>query len=185
MSRFHDLVASDDADSARHAVLDCLLARLEQVAARVGCSTTDLASTFLAVGLTSEQFVVLHIGDGVIGYQKHDELRVVSAPDNTEFANQTTFVTSLGAAASMRLFRGSLHNVAGFVLMSDGTSASLYDYRASRLAPACAKLIRLVGSAPTRSASNPAHKREVRRLLDTKVRDATKDDCSIGILARR
>ena len=70
-------------------------------------------------------------------------------------------------------------------LLPDGTSASLYDYRTKKLAPACAKLIEAVRAAPTRQTKNPEHKKRLRRLIDTKLREATKDDCSIGILGRR
>lgn len=182
---FADLVASGDAEQSRREILERLRARLGQVAARLDCSVADLASTFLAVAVSADRFIVIHIGDGVIGYIKHGDLRVISTPDNDEFANQTTFVTSANVSASTRLSRGSLDGVTGFIQMSDGTSASLYDYRAKTLAPACAKLVESVGSVRTTQARNPRYKKRLRRLVDTRLRQATKDDCSIGILARR
>jgi len=182
---FDSLVTSNDADQSRREILNRLHARLAEVARRLDCSLSDLASTFLAVAVSEDAFVAVHIGDGVIGYLKHGELRVVSAPDNDEFANQTTFLTSESAADSMRLFRGSLDGVSGFLLMSDGTSASLYDYRTRELAPACVKLIDAVCAARTRQIKNPEHKKVLRHLIDTRVRQATRDDCSIGILGRR
>lgn len=183
--RFTDLVTSDDAADSRREILERLRARLDRVAASIDCSVEDLASTFLAVAVSAGRFVVIHVGDGVIGYLKHGDLRVVSAPDNDEFANQTTFVTSASASSSMRLARGSLDGVGGFIQMSDGTSSSLYDYRTKTLAPACVKLVEAVGSARTNNVRNPAHKKRLRRLIDTRLRQATKDDCSIGVLARR
>jgi hypothetical protein len=182
---FGSLIASNDADQSRHDILQRLHARLTEVAGRLDCRLADLASTFLCVAVSEGRFVAVHIGDGVIGYVRNGELRVVSGPHNDEFANQTTFVTSPNAAASMRLFRGSLDGVSGFVQMSDGTSASLYDYRTRALAPACVKLIEAVSAAPTRQTRNPEHKKRLRRLIDTRLRQATKDDCSIGILGRR
>ena len=65
------------------------------------------------------------------------------------------------------------------------TASSLYNTRTNELAPACAKLVASLGSAPALQTKNPKHRRELRRLMDTKIRFATKDDCSIGILARR
>ena len=184
VDHFHDLLASDDAGAAREAMLRHIRSRLEFVAAGHGCAPTDLASTFLGVGVDGERFVAVHVGDGVIGYMKDREVRVVSAPDNAEFANQTTFITSSDAATAMRLFRGTLAGVTGFLLMSDGASASLYDYRTKHLAPACAKLIHMVACAPSRSGQSPAHEKRLRHFIDTRVRAATRDDCSIGILAR-
>lgn len=185
VERFAQLIASDDAEQSRDDIRSRLIKRLDEVASRLDCELSDLASTFLAVAVSGDRFIAVHIGDGVIGYSKDGELRVISAPDNSDFANQTTFVTSPGAAGAMRLFRGQLRDVGGFILMSDGTSASLYDFRNKTLAPACTKLIKAVGDAPTRQVRNPLHKRRLRRLVDTRVRQATKDDCSIGILARR
>lgn len=185
IEQFAQFDASADAEQSRQEILERLHERLAGVARRLGCTIADLASTFLAVAISAERFVVVHIGDGVIGYVKNGELRVVSAPDNAEFANQTTFVTSPDAASSTRLFRGATEGVSGFILMSDGTSASLFDQRSKTLAPACAKLIEAVAVAPTRHVRSPEHKKRLRRVVDTRLREATKDDCSIGILARR
>ncbi|WP_157001170.1 PP2C family serine/threonine-protein phosphatase [Agromyces laixinhei] len=182
---FTRLVSASDAEQSRRDILERLHGRLDEVAERNGCTRVDLASTFLAVAATNDRFMVAHVGDGVIGYVRNGKLLVVSAPDNAEFANQTTFVTSPDAATSIRLFRGSMEGVSGFVLMSDGASASLYDFRAKTLAPACAKLIDVVRNAPTRQVRNPSYKKHLRRLVDTKLRLATKDDCAIGILGRR
>lgn len=185
IEQFAQFDTSADAEQARQEILERLHERLAGVGRRLGCTFADLASTFLAIAVSAERFVVVHIGDGVIGYVKNGELRVISAPDNAEFANQTTFVTSPDAASSTRLFRGATEGVSGFILMSDGTSASLFDHRLKILAPACAKLIEAVAVAPTRQVKRPEHKKRLRRVVDTRLREATKDDCSIGILARR
>lgn len=185
IDRFPELISSEDGAQVKLGIVTELLSRLEEAASRLECDVKDLASTFLAVVTLGEKFIVAHIGDGVIGYVKQGEVRVVSSPDNSEFANQTTFVTSSGAARSMRLLRGSLDGVTGFILMSDGASDSLYDAKTPALAPACERMIEIVGLAPSRAVKDPAHKKQLRKLIDTKVRTATKDDCSVGILARR
>ena len=135
--------------------------------------------------MSGDSFLGAHVGDGVVGYLKHGDLHVISAPDNSEFANQTTFVTSGSAAESMRLFRGSLEGVTGFILMSDGMGESLFNSRTGQLAGACSKLITAVASAPAQQGKNSDYKRQLRRLVDLKIRNATKDDCSVGILGRQ
>ena len=160
------------------------VSKLNDVATRHGVKPGDLASTFLCVAVSGERFLGAHVGDGVVGYVKNGQLRVISAPDNSEFANQTTFVTSGRALESMRLFRGSLDGVAGFILMSDGTGESLFDARTGELAGACEKLIAAVGSAPAQLSRTSEYTKRLRRLVDLRIRDATKDDCSIGILGR-
>jgi serine/threonine protein phosphatase PrpC len=183
--RFTDFVTSEDGLQVKLDILQRLRDRLKEIAGHREWELKDLAATFLAVAVSGDRFVVVHVGDGVIGYMKNGELRVASTPDNSEFANETTFVTSEDAMARMRLYRGSLDGVSGFVLMSDGTASSLYNSCTKELAPACAKLIALVGSAPTRRVNNPAHRKDLQRLVNTRIRGATKDDCSLGILGRR
>ncbi len=150
-----------------------------------GCDPADLASTFLCVAVSGDRFLGAHVGDGVIGYLKDGELKVASAPDNDEFANQTTFITSSGAVGSMRLFRGSMSGIDGFVLMSDGTAESVYDRRTGHLASAAKKAIEAVGRAPSRQRKNSQHRKQLKRLMEVTIRHATKDDCSIGVLARK
>ena len=183
--RFPDLIASADAEEARQLILERLLSRLTGVADKQGCAVPELASTFLAVAVSGESFIAVHVGDGVIGYVKQDRLQVISTPDNEEFANQTTFVTSPSARVSIRLYRGDLKGVAGFITMSDGTSESLYDFRSKTLAPASAKLIEAVGKPRRAQSKNSRYKKRLRKFVNTRLRSATKDDCSLGILALR
>lgn len=185
IEHFEEFTVGYDATGARELIIGTLRGELEDTARRVGCAVGDLASTFLAVAMSAERFVMAHVGDGVIGYIKDGQLKVASAPDNAEFANETTFVTTTGAAASLRLSRGSLDGVSGFILMSDGASASLFDQRTRTLAPACAKLIAIAASAPARPSKYPEYKKRLKRVVDTQIREATKDDCAIGILAQR
>ena len=37
---------------------------------------------------------------------------------------------------------------------------------------------------PTYAVANPAYKKELKRIMDLQIREATDDDCSIGLLAR-
>ena len=181
---FDGFSARDDGARVKIEIIESLVERLAVVASRRGCGLRDLASTFLGVAVARGRFIVVHVGDGVIGYAKNGELKVISGPDNDEFANQTTFVTSSGAVGSMRLFRGSLDGVSGFILMSDGSANSLFDHRAKSLAPACLKIIDMVSGAPRRRLKYPLYERQLRGILETRIRDATGDDCSIGVLGR-
>lgn len=184
VDRFAEFATSEGGAQVKVELLDQLLAKIASVATRHSVEPSDLASTFLCVAVSGDRFLGAHIGDGVIGYLKNGELKVISAPDNNEFANQTTFVTSGRAAESMRLFRGSLEGVAGFVLMSDGTGESLFNARTGQLAGACEKLIAAVGAAPAELSKTSKHRKRWRRLMDLKIRSSTRDDCAIGILAR-
>lgn len=182
VERFHELNSRDDGAQVKREIVHQLRQRLDQTARRQQCEVRDLASTFLAVAVCGDRFIAVHVGDGVIGYLKTGVLKVVSAPDNVEIANQTTFVTSEAAVASMRLLRGSTAEVSGFVLMSDGAETSLYHQKTQQLATACRKMINLLGAGG--GLSVPVSRLQIRRLLGTTIRNATKDDCSLAVLAR-
>lgn len=167
-----------------NALHEHLLVELSKTATRLGCDLKDLASTFLCVAVTERFFVAVQIGDGVVGAERNGELDVVTFPDNGEFANVTTFVTSHNAASSMQVVSGDIEDYTGFILMSDGTADSLYNYESRTLARACGTLFRIVSDAPTYAVANPAYKKELKRIMDLQIRAGTDDDCSIGILAR-
>ena len=52
---------------------------LQQIAELHDCQLKDLASTLLAVAVKDERYIILHLGDGVIGYSKEGLLKVASA----------------------------------------------------------------------------------------------------------
>ena len=167
----------------RSVVLTSLLTRLQECAQRLNCELGDLAATFLAVAVFDESYLVVQVGDGVIGAEEGGRLVVLSGPDNGEFANETVFLTSSRAEPSMRVVRGSTASVAGFILMSDGAAESLHDQRANLLARACSKLMRIVAEGRG-SGKSTDHEKQLRRIMGTVIRERTDDDCAIAILAR-
>ena len=160
---------------------------LRETDPRVACEVRDLASTLVLVAVQDERFVALHLGDGVLGTEVvlpngRRVGRPLGRPDNGEFANETVFITSRSAAGALRIYRGRLENkartISGFILMSDGPEASLYQKRTRTLAPACSKLLEACRSLP----------REVmQEQLEATLRDVivprTHDDCSLVLLA--
>ena len=61
----------------------------------------------------------------MIGYIKNENLKVISKPENGEFANETYFVHPK-FVGKMRLGKGTLEGVEGFILMTDGGESGLY-----------------------------------------------------------
>ena len=115
-------------------LIEMLQTNLTEEANSRKCDVRDLSSTLLVAAVHENDFILAHIGDGVIGYLDGNELKVASMPDNGEFSNVTTFVTSSEALASMRVFKGKLNDKDAFVLMSDGTEQSLYHKPTKKLA---------------------------------------------------
>ena len=115
---------------------------LQSIAESNKCKINDLASTLLMVAIKNDNFIIIHIGDGVIGYLSNNELKVASKPNNGEFVNTTVFTTSENVLDSIKLIKGSINNITGFVLMSDGTESSLYQKKENKLAPAIKSIMK-------------------------------------------
>ena len=176
---FEQLYAMTVPEKAKKYIIGELLTALERTAGIHGCQLRDLASTLLAVAVCDVRYIIMHIGDGVIGYAKDDCLRVASAPSNGEFANTTTFVTSEWAARDMRIRKGASGEITGFVLMSDGSEASLFSKKQMCLAPVLNRLIQRL-SVTSAEFLRP----KIQQSLDEVVSRKTRDDCSLVLAAK-
>lgn len=96
----------------------------------------DFASTLLFICIQGDQIIMGHIGDGIIGAIKENELIPLSKPEKGEFANSTYFTTSRNYHAHFRLYKGKINNILSIFLMSDGAADCLYDKKNERFAKA-------------------------------------------------
>lgn len=162
-------------------IIDVLRNELQDLAEDLNCSLSDLASTMLFVAVKDEFFIVGHVGDGVIGYIKNNELKVATHPANGEFANTTYFITSSNAIESFQLLKGNTRNgINGFVMFSDGTEASFYDSRSKKLGNALKDIMNLVQITQPQKIE-----KRIVEFFYQKVRKSTLDDCSISIMVSR
>lgn len=176
---FQQLIQNADGKQVKLAIMEELKRVLYSKAEELECKLGDLASTLLFVAVCEDKYIIVHIGDGVIGYLDGSELKIASSPDNGEFANVTTFVTSNEALVSMRLFKGDIKEISGFVIMSDGTEQSLYHKPSKTLAKSIIKLMHR-----TCLTSDGVMHSQLRETLENIISQKTQDDCSIAILAR-
>ena len=153
---------------------------LQQIAGQYDCQLKDMASTMLAVAVKDERYIILHLGDGVIGYCKEGVLKVASAPNNGEFANTTVFTTSSDACSQMKVFRGLLNGINGFVLMSDGPEACLYDKKNNELANGLLQILEDASSEDLKEVSEG-----IEEAMDTVITKHTLDDCSLAFMVKR
>ena len=86
-----------------------------------------LSSTLLCAAIKDERVIICHIGDGVIGKLTSEGTKVVSAPDNGEFAGTTYFITNPNAESHIRIIKENLNNTIAYFLMSDGTAEYIYN----------------------------------------------------------
>lgn len=176
---FQEYLDCDDGRKVKQDFLKMLQKGLSEEVQTRKCDIHDLSSTLLLAAVDERHFILAHIGDGVIGYLDKDRIKVASTPDNGEFSNVTTFVTSSEALASMRVFKGELHDKDAFVLMSDGTEQSLYHKQNKSLADIVVKLMHR-----TCLIDGAAMKAQLEASFTTVIAKNTQDDCSIAILVR-
>lgn len=163
-----------DGVAIKKVVIGYLIGNLDKLATELECETRDLASTLLVVAVHDDKFIIIHIGDGVIGYIKNNELKIASHPENGEFVNTTIFVTSKDALQTMKLMKGQLNGITGFALMSDGTETSLYNKREKCLAQALKRLMDL-----SQIMDIECLQRELEKSFEKVIKNATTDDCSL------
>jgi serine/threonine protein phosphatase PrpC len=176
---FFSLIENSDGRQVKLLILETINADLEKIAEEHECTLNDLASTLLLVAVSSDRYIIIHIGDGIIGYLDGTDLKIASFPDNGEYPNITTFVTSKSALASMRLFKGNINDISGFIIMSDGTEQSLYHKSTKTLSNATIRLMHRNCLLNTKTMKNQLH-----NTLVSLISNNTEDDCSIAILSR-
>ena len=151
--------------------------QISELAKELKCEIKDLSSTLLVAAVMANRYILIHIGDGVIGYTKNNEIKIASKPENGEFVNTTVFTTSNESLTTMKIMKGQLGDVDGFVLMSDGSEASLYDKRGNTLANALLRIVEMTEYIPIEKVQS-----QLNDSFDTVIRSATMDDCSISIM---
>lgn len=177
--KFDAYFNNNDGAAVKQQLIEGLLKSLNETSKHLECEIKELASTLLFVAVKNEQFIIAHIGDGVIGYLKNDELKIASQPENGEFVNTTVFTTSMDAIMTMKLIKGSLGQIQGFVLMSDGTETSLYSKKEQKLADVLKKIMQM----STIISTNKVQK-QLKQSFENVIIKATTDDCSIAMMVK-
>ena len=177
----NEMYNSDRIGVFREDMLRCILDALGKEAERLGLeSIRELASTLLCAAVYKDKLFTMHIGDGVIAYRKNGSLLVLSEPDNGEYANITTFVTSRDALEHMRLKVADIpDDVDALFLMSDGSADSLYNVREKRPA----NVLNMFADS-SKEYSNISVREELSRVFTEVISQRTDDDCSLTYMVR-
>ncbi|WP_104761434.1 PP2C family serine/threonine-protein phosphatase [Helicobacter cetorum] len=180
---FNELYNNDDGLKIKQDVLDFLLEKLDTEQEKLNCEKKDLSCTLLFVAICDNRFIIGHIGDGVISYiNKDKEFKAISCEDKEGEANLTIFVTSKYALNDMRLFKGELKGILGFVLFSDGSQVSLYNRHKNIFAKSLDNIFKFY----EKYGSYKKGRKKLRELLKNyclnTLRKNTSDDCSINFL---
>lgn len=178
VNNFDNYFRNSDGVEVKKEILKLVTEELEKVSKEQNCSIKLLSSTLLFVAVKNDLFILGHIGDGVIGYLKGDELKIASGPMNGDFVNTTVFTTSSSALLSMNLIKGNLNDINSFILMSDGAESVFYDKINKKLAVGLKKIIFV-----SRMLSQEYVETKIKHFFENTVRKFTQDDCSLICLS--
>lgn len=137
----------------------------------------EFSCTLLFIATNGKRFISGHIGDGLIGGVKKKKARVISEPENFDFANVTSFITSKDLLKRIRVYKGSISDYESFVLMSDGSMESLFDKKKKVLSKSLIQINSWANHYPI-SILNQALKENMEKFIWAK----THDDCSLIFL---
>ena len=142
-------------------------------------NVNDYACTVM-LALVSERLVgVAHVGDGCVVAGDENEWRLLSAPDNGEFANETKFLTNPRNLPRIAVTPGS--GIRCVAAITDG----LQDVALSRRSAPYERFWTPLYRALDRSSASIPN--AVLKTLLRKVADAGKatDDCTIAVCVRK
>ena len=169
-----DWYLEEKAEEIRRRLVNRIQKSLSETAWEMNCYVMDLSSTLLAAAVCGDQFLAVHIGDGVIGCMRDGELDVLSEPMNGEFKNQTYFTTFPDLRRVLRIYRGNLDGRTGFVLMSDGPSGCFYNEGTGTFSRAAAGILQYMSTYREDVAQQ-----ELEKCFRNVILPRTTDDCSL------
>ena len=187
LCRHFDEIRHLDNTDVRAKIIKTLQEGISAKAHELNASSSDFAATALAVAVKRNRYIVVHLGDGVIGAELTypdgtRRMKTLSSPDNGEHTNETFFITSGNAAEHLKMVAGTLNEnhpsrITGFILMSDGPEAALYRKTGNQLAPACLTLLE-----STVTLRKSILQRRLRATLELIAQNKTHDDCSLALM---
>lgn len=140
----------------------------------------DLASTLLFVVFKDDQYIMGHIGDGLIAsyqYQLGETFpKIMSTPENGAASNITFFLTENDVELHLRLYKGDMSNILGFLLMSDGPEEVLFDDQTG-LSPNIESIFKNF-----HQTDGFTYSKQLERLLAEKISKISYDDLSFNII---
>jgi hypothetical protein len=177
-NNFDVLFNQSDANNVRDTLFEVVDDTIASLSKINQCEPSDLASTLLAVAVKDESYFILHLGDGVIGFYNGKDIKVASNPYNGEFANTTCFTTSNNAKSHLRLFKGNLNDITGFLMFSDGPEPILYKHNNQEITPSLLDAFNDMQLSESCEIEN-----NLFETLNT-IRNHVVDDCSIIMMAK-
>ncbi|WP_419763950.1 MAG: protein phosphatase 2C domain-containing protein [Arcobacter sp.] len=139
----------------------------------------ELSSTLLFALILENEYIIGHIGDGIIvNITQDNRLNILSKPENGEFSNETYFCNTIKYKNRLRIYRGDvadIHN--GLLLCSDGVEDAIYDYNNDKVIDVCSKFINWLDSYEEEKVCHA-----LQHNLENNVSRVSNDDLSVILL---
>jgi serine/threonine protein phosphatase PrpC len=174
----------DDDEEVRSLLNDAIVAAkiaVEDEARACDKQPQDLATTLIITISTPELAAVVQIGDGMaVAKDRMGNLLALTMPDNGEYINSTTFLTSPNAldTAQMRLWREAIINVG---VLTDGLQMLALNMAVG--APHKPFFLPLFDFAANAEDKTLAKEQLVRFLRSERITERTDDDLTLIIAA--
>jgi serine/threonine protein phosphatase PrpC len=175
IKNFDELYKGNYSD-VRDRLMNFMISELKHKSYKLKISFESLATTLLFVAIKNGKFIFGHIGDGMIVVLKNNKVVMASAPENGEFANQTFFVHPK-LKDKIKLGRGQIDDIEGFVLMTDGCEGALYDRKNKRPISANGDIIKWL-----QNHREGRVKKALKKIIIEKFRRITGDDCTLAVI---
>jgi hypothetical protein len=156
-----------------------ILSEMEIFAKANQITINDMACTLLFVAFNENHYVAGHIGDGIIasihGVPGQEYTKLISEPEGE--ANETFFVTMAKLAPHFRIASGSMDQIRGFLVTTDGIQDRIYQKRIG-----LSSNLNVLIQAYFRK-NNEQYKSFIEELIETRWTDLN-DDLSLVMMIR-
>ena len=137
----------------------------------------EASCTMQLIGISGDQYIHCHIGDGGTVVRNSDGVQVMSYPENGEEKNITYFLNDITAENHLRIQKGTLKN-SDILITTDGCWDIFYDAINKTIAPAVEKIMEINKNHETIETESILQK--YAKELFSKY---TGDDMGIGVLS--
>jgi serine/threonine protein phosphatase PrpC len=173
------LLISGDASPAE--IINTALFAIEEQAKLNGGIPKDYACTIVAILVSKEKAVTVHLGDGVIASVVQGLPIVLSPPENGEFKNEVVLVTSAKAKQKLRIQVIELSPfLTSFALMTDGSQESLYERRTNSVSQVVEQM---AGWLDQNDPEEVGH--GIEAIIKKHFTQRTNDDCTVLVIRRQ
>ena len=155
---------------------------IEREAARTNRSLREYGCTLLVAVICEEAWYGMHVGDGtIVGLYADQSAKTLSVPENGEFINSTTPLTSTDYTTHMRYSHGT-ERLAGVALLSDGVQPMCINYKTGAAYDGFFRPLQIwLAGLPSLSGVDHA----LEQFLDTpKMRQKSDDDMTLVLALR-